>query len=197
MGCYANERSCSGCNYYGPRGTTGPTGPTGSTGATGALGGPTGPTGTEGPTGPSGGPTGPVGPTGTAGASAPITSLYLFATDEPVDNREFIGLGSSSEHFLRNTEVVGVDTVATQIAFSIRGFASHGSYTATLWVNDVPTSLVAVIPDGCMSISAIGIDAIPLSALDLISVRITFGCRNSRELCRGVAVTILTQPVFV
>jgi hypothetical protein len=188
MVCYANERSCGGCNYCGPRRPTCPTGPTG---ATGPLGGPTGPTGTEGPTGPSGGPTGP------AGAVGPITSLYLFATDEPVDNREFIGLGSSSEHFLRNTEVVGVDTVATQIAFSIRGFASYGSYTATLWVNDVPTSLVAVIPDGCTSISAIGLGSVPLTALDLISVRITFGCRNSRELCRGVAVTILTQPVLV
>jgi hypothetical protein len=151
--------------------------------------GPTGPTGNIGPTGPSDGPTGPLGPTGPASTGP----FYIFATRNCVYDRDFVGLGNSSESFVRNTEVVVADTTASQLAFNIR-HPTRGSYTATLWVNGEPSSLSAFIPNGYSDVAVLGTGSVELQALDVISIRITFGSRCDHELSRGAAATLYVNP---
>jgi hypothetical protein len=174
---------------FGYTGATGPTG-FGYTGATGPTGfgytGATGPTG-FGETGPTGiGETGPTGPVNTE-----VKSLWVFSTDSAISSGDYLGQGSASSIYLRNTLVVPVACTAVKIAFSIRKLVlDPNSYSATLLVNNVASSLTAVITDGSISLSIVSSGSVPLVALDLITVQINW---TGGALNDGATVSIITS----
>jgi|SRR5688572_4409672 len=98
--------------------------------------------------------------------------VFLFATDQAVGNDDFIGLGTASFDFLRNSLVVPFNCELTSITFSIRDFSVNGIITATIWKNSVPTSLSALIVDGFVTITATGYGSELVSQGDLISVQV-------------------------
>jgi hypothetical protein len=100
--------------------------------------------------------------------------MYLFSTSNSLARNNFIGCGSSSSSYLRNTIVVSKACRAVRLAFSIRSNALAIPYTATLWVNGVATILTAIIPNGSTSTGAIGNGLISLNPLDLIALQISY-----------------------
>jgi hypothetical protein len=135
------------------------------------------------------GDTGPQGPVGETGN----TSIFSFATSESVSNNSFIGLGNSSNTFLRNTLVVPFNCTTDALAFNIRELAANTSYTATLYVNDIATSLVATIPNGSTSLKIKTNGNIALGELDLISINITIGSGNGGALSNGACVSLVVK----
>ena len=168
----------------GPQGPDGPEGPSGPTGPTGSQGA----QGLEGPRGLLG-PTGPIGPAGTVNASV---DMYLFATSNSLSRNSFIGCGSSSSSYLRNTNLVSNNCRAVRLAFSIRSLANSVPYTATLWVNGAATSLTATIANGSISTGAFNTGSVSLNALDLISIQITYEGSNT-ALSDGACAIVNVQ----
>jgi hypothetical protein len=166
----------------GPQGNEGPVGPTGPQGIPGPEGGPTG------PTGPAGGLEGPTGPTGPV-----MNSMFQFATSESVNTGDFIGCGNSSSSLLRNTMVVPFSCETSYLMLRLRNFSEGNSYTATLWVNEVPSPLVAIIPPGVSVKCVIGYGKIPLNSCDLISVQITYA-NGIGALSEGVCASLVVKP---
>jgi hypothetical protein len=208
-------RHCCKCHrthgYTGPTGPTGPfvvvdgtTGPTGPTGPEGPAGimGPTGPIGHDGREGPLGpmGPTGPQGPAGSGegptGPTGPATyTSFLFATSESVNSDDYIGLGNSSASYIRNTIVVPSTCVTSLLVFHLRQLSLGKRYTATLWINGAPSSLVAVMPEGLSGQCVVASGSIQLSACDLISIRITYTNGGGGALQDGACLTLLVRQL--
>jgi hypothetical protein len=173
----------------GPRGATGPEGPRGFNGETGATGpkgdeGRLGERGPTGPTGPAGEGIGATGPTGPAGKSK---GMFHFATSESVGNNDFVGLGNSSADMQRNTIVVPFACETSYIVFNLRKFSENKQYTATLWVNGAPSTLLAFIPSLINTQCSIGNGLVKLNACDLITVQIT---TPNGALPEGVSVSV-------
>ncbi|WP_286922995.1 MULTISPECIES: hypothetical protein [Lysinibacillus] len=99
-------------------GATGPTGPTGLQGIAGA----TGATGLQGITGATGatGATGLQGIAGVTGSTGPGQMEVFLSTDQSVANNDFLGIGSSSASFIKNTFVVPQNAVITSLTLNIR-----------------------------------------------------------------------------
>jgi hypothetical protein len=180
-------------------GDTGPMGPAGPTGETGPLGlGDTGPLGETGPTGPAGGPTGETGPTGPAGdpgspgvqgLAGPIgpADPLLFLNCSVTYNANFIGLGTTSTDFFKNSVVVPIEWLITKLAFSIRQLGDNKSYTATLYVNGNPTDMSATIVNASATTWSLTEGSFLVQPGDLISARVTF---NNGALPNGVCISI-------
>ncbi len=66
------------------------------------------------------------------------------------------------------------DCKATKLVFSIREFAKSSCYRAILYINNVASSLSAIITDGSVNFNAIGTGRIDLKELDLISLYMDF-----------------------
>jgi hypothetical protein len=124
-----------------------------------------------------------MGPTGPAGNEC----IFLFASSEAVTKNDFIGLGNSSNNSLRNTLVVPYKCLVHNIAFNIRKLADSVPYTVTLYVNDVDTSITAVIPDGSLDFKTLSTVSYQLNPLDLITFKIDF---NAGALSDGVCITL-------
>ena len=197
----------------GATGATGPTGPSGASGATGATGptGATGVTGATGPTGPSGasgatGATGPTGPTGLTGATGPsgavglATSTIYLASEQPVADGNWVGLGATSAaaNFTPSTIVIPVDAVIVGLVLNIRDktLAEGATVTATIYTSPcgftdpVSTGISATItgpnPPTCCTTN-FGLAAV--NQCDLLSVQITTST-GVGALSAGVAVTV-------
>ena len=168
----------------GPKGDMGPAGPPGQQGSAG-IQGPAGPPGQQGPAGVQG-PAGPAGPQGPAGSTN--TSIITFATSESVSNKDFIGLGNSSNSSLRNTILIPYNCTVNSIAFSIRELAKAVPYNATLYVNGFASSLTCTIPDGSLNYKVVSSTNLTLSQLDHVSIYITF---NNGALNNGACITLL------
>ncbi|WP_323656671.1 hypothetical protein [Lysinibacillus xylanilyticus] len=130
-------------------GTTGATGPTGLQGITGTTGatGATGSTGLQGITG----VTGTTGPTGLNGPG--LMEVYL-STDQSVANNDFLGIGSASATFIKNTFVVPQNSVITSLTLNIRDHNLTAGDTASAQIYlstncgftaPVPTGIIATI----------------------------------------------------
>lgn len=165
------EGNCK-CWCRGERGAQGPRGPQGPAGEQGAVGpqgpagvqgpiGATGPAGAQGPAGPAGdtgpaGAQGPAGPAGSAGAQGPagpaITTVYL-ATDQPLEQDAWVGIGTSGTDFVRSTIVTPKAGKITGLSFTTRDkvLVAGDKVTATVYVskcgfeNPVATAITASI----------------------------------------------------
>jgi hypothetical protein len=69
-------------------------------------------------------------------------------------------------------------------------FSDNKEYTATLWINGVPSSLVAIIPSFINTTCSIGSGVVQLNACDLITVQITFPNGNGGALADGACLSL-------
>ncbi len=118
---------------------------------------------------------------------------FYFATDQSVGSFDYLGMGTSSASFTRNTLVVPVNCELTSIAFSIRALASNMGLTATVWKQTfpgapVPTTMSTTISDGSLFISSISSGSVLLQPGDLISVRLNWATGGA--LVNGSTVTV-------
>ena len=209
----------------GPQGATGATGATGVTGPSGGPPGPTGPPGPSGgppvPSGPSGppGPTGPTGPTGATGATGAtglsITGppgptgdpgvnmlMFSFSTDQSISDEDFLGLGTSSPDFPRNTAVVPFDGTLTQITLAIRQFNRprpsvitaevFRAFTTDGILVELPTGFLVnlVIPEtGIFPFCATATGSFPVFQCDLISIQVRWD--DGGAFSDGVCVALI------
>ena len=193
------EKGCKGdMGPTGEKGCKGDMGPTGEKGCKGDMGisgvqGPAGPAGQQGPAGVQGpaGPAGQQGPAGPAGTSDSNNSAIItFATSESVGNKDFIGLGNSSNDMLRNTILIPYNCTVNSIAFSIRELAGAVPYTATLYVNGFASSLQCTIPDGSLNYKMVNSANLTLSQLDMVSIYITF---INGALSNGACISLVVS----
>ena len=115
----------------------------------------------------------------------------MFATSESVSNKDFIGLGNSSNSNLRNTILIPYNCTVNSIAFSIRELANNIPYTATLYVNGFASSLQCIISDGSINYKVVNSTNLVLSQLDMVSMYITF---NKGALNNGAIITLVVTP---
>jgi hypothetical protein len=114
----------------------------------------------------------------------------LFATYTALPAGHFIGLGVDSNDYLRCTELVSEDCVATRLSLSIRESSGNGPYTASLNVNGVDSSLTATIVDGTTPPFAVEVSgSVPLSKFDLVCVSTSW---KGGVLGRGACATVST-----
>jgi len=118
----------------------------------------------------------------------------LFSTDQSVGNNDFVGLGTSSSSYIRNTIVIPSPGQLQEVVFSIRG-TSPGSYTGTVYIstppytnNEVATTLAAYILDGNVQDCATGISSVAVNVCDLISFR--FQRTGGGALAGGICAVI-------
>ncbi|MFJ7923782.1 hypothetical protein, partial [Lysinibacillus sp. NPDC096396] len=188
-------------------GTTGATGPTGLQGITGTTGatGPTGLQGTTGTTGTTGstglqGITGVTGTTGPTGLNGPgLMEVYL-STDQSVANNDFLGIGSASATFIKNTFVVPQNAVITSLTLNIRDHNLTAGDTASAQIYlstncgftaPVPTGIIATItgpstsasPNCCTTTTS----NFSVNSCTLLSVEIT---TSGGSFANGVSATI-------
>ena len=104
----------------------------------------------RGPVGPQG-DQGPQGEQGSQGEAALREFLLVFSSNDGINNNNFIGVCRTSNDFLQNTIVVPFDCKAKKLIFSIRELLNAFTYTGTLYINNVASSLVATIADGSVS----------------------------------------------
>jgi hypothetical protein len=120
-------------------------------------------------------------------------ACFFFATDQSVGNNTFLGLGTNSSTFIRNTIVVPVNCELSSIVFSTRAAVSNQQITARVWrqqVNGiaVATTLFATITDGFVSYTGVSNGSIPLMQGDLISVQLSW--QTGGSLANGAAVSV-------
>lgn len=184
----------------GSTGATGPQGPKGDTGAAGAAGaqglkgdkgdtgaagapgaqGPKGDTGDTGPVGATGaaGPAGATGPQGPPGAGGSTISGSVTFVD-PLDTTGFSGLGNQQN----TATTVGDAASVLASGGTIRGLRGHltlgvGAVTLTLMLNGAATSLTCTF-SGPATTCSDTTDSVPVSAGDVIAVRIANGSSNA------------------
>ena len=110
-----------------------------------------------------------------------------FGTSESVGNNDYIGLGNSSNSFLRNTLLVPYDCIINLINFSLRQLAAAVEYRAYIVVNNIVTSQYAIISDGSTNYKVSQPCLLQVSQLDLISIQIQY---NNGALSNGVVITL-------
>ncbi|MGE7997478.1 hypothetical protein ACQKOF_02110 [Lysinibacillus sp. NPDC093190] len=194
-------------------GTTGATGVQGITGAIGAIGvqgitGTTGATGVQGITGTTGatglqgitgvsGVTGSTGPTGSNGPG--LMEVYL-STNQSVANNDFLGIGSASASFIKNTFVVPQNAVITSLTLNIRDHNLTAGDTASAQIYlstncgftaPIATGIIATItgpssstsPNCCTTTTS----NFSVNSCTLLSVEIT---TSGGSFANGVLATI-------
>jgi hypothetical protein len=121
-------------------------------------------------------------------ATAPLPPSFLFNTDASTSSGAFIGMGTSSSSFLRNTIVIPFNCELTSITLHGRGAIQ--TITATVYkasgnafpISPVSTLLSTTTTSVIRFSSALG--SVLLSQGDLISVQVSAGSTD------GVAVSI-------
>ena len=121
-------------------------------------------------------------------ATAPLPACFLFSTSTSINANHFLGLGSSSSSFIRNTIVAPFNCELTSITFSGRGYISN--MTATVYKSDgysfpatpVNTGLATSIAPGIPFSTGTG--SVFVSRGDLLSVQI------SANAIDGATVTV-------
>ena len=130
-----------------------------------------------------------------------VTDVFL-GIDQSIGNNDFLGLGTSSADFLRNTIVVPRDSIITSLTFNIRSevLAVGQTATAQIFINNdcgttapVATTVIATItgtgtPNCCVTVAA----DLPVSACTLLSVQVR---KTQGAFQEGVAATILFDLV--
>jgi hypothetical protein len=111
----------------------------------------------------------------------------LFLSCPVTYNSNFIGLGTTSNEFIKNCVVVPIEWLITKMAFSIRQLGDNKSYTATLYVNGTETGMSATIVNGATSTWSLTEGSLLVQPGDLISVKVTF---NNGALPNGVAISL-------
>ncbi len=119
-------------------------------------------------------------------------TVFTLETNAAIATNDYVGLGSSSSNFIRNTIVVPFNCEITSLTCSVRNLAA-GTYTCTIWVKSgisatppVSTGIQATVnPGGYFAISPL--ISYPLSLGDLLSVRFTSA---SGSLIDGIAASI-------
>ena len=134
---------------------------------------------------------GPQGPIGQQGPSGDRTFI-VFATSESVSNNHYIGCGNSSNNVLRNSIVIPNKCVVSKITFSLRALDASGQYTATLYINGIPSTVSAVIMNGSSQFKVVSNANELLSELDEITVKIT---TPGGALSQGASVSLSTTIV--
>ncbi len=186
----------------GATGAAGATGATGEAGATGATGeaGATGATGEAGATGATGaaGATGATGEAGATGATGPGISTIYLSSDQSTPSGNFLGLGTASSNFLRNTVVIAQNTNITGLTFNIRDsglnpgvFAFAEVYVSTnCGATITPTGIIAGITGITGVTVCCGFTSAnrPISQCDLLSVRVNTA---GGAFSGGAAATVL------
>ncbi len=119
----------------------------------------------------------------------PPAPFFSFSTDQSVSNANFVGLGSASSAFIRNTIVVPYNCTLSSLVLSTRMQFVTGPVMATVWVQRPPgqptaTALSVVVPEFNYFGTTYG--AIPLIMGDLVSVQVTTGS----GLTSGVAISV-------
>ena len=114
--------------------------------------------------------------------------VFLFATDAAVGNNNYIGMGTSSSIYERNTIVVPFNCELTSIGFSIRDFQFNNFITATVWKNNMPTALSVMIVDGFTTIWAVAQGSVFVMQGDLITIRINWDIGG--VLSDGIAASV-------
>ena len=94
---------------------------------------------------------------------------------------------------LRNTLVVPFNCTTDVLAFNIRELSANTSYTATLYINNIATSLVATIPNGATSYKVKVNGSVALGELDIISIKITIGSGNGGALSNGACISLVVK----
>lgn len=124
----------------------------------------------------------------------PKAPAFVFGTDQSLGNFDFIGLGTSSAGFPRNSAVVPFNCEIGSIAFSIRSALPNTNINLTLWKSSgiggspVATPLTATISNGTTQIFAAATGTIPLLQGDLISVQINWSTGGA--LSNGATATV-------
>ncbi len=168
--------------------------------------GPTGPQGARGLRGPTGdtGPTGPPGDIGPTGPPGPGGNTFYLATDEALPSNEYLGLGTASGDFARNTVVIAQDGMIVGLAFSIRNedldeddTVSAEIVRSTTCGDDlIDTGIIATVngpsTPGDRNCCAFVPAEYEVLACDLLSIRVT-RTGNMGALQEGAAATILVN----
>ena len=122
-------------------------------------------------------------------ATLPATppSCFFFATDGNINTNSYLGMGTTSASFIRNTIVVPVNCELSSIVFNTRSLI--GVYTATVWRQSlnfpaVATTLSTTVSPGSYFNLTNG--SVLLFQGDLISVQISGGS----NLPNGAAVSV-------
>lgn len=138
-----------------------------------------------------------MGATGATGPAGAGESFIYFASDQSLANNDFMGLGTSSPMFDRNTVVIPRAGVITGIIFSIRdnALAADEVATAEIYISTncaqtaMATGIIASVqgpnPPFCCGMSPAA--SLVVNPCDLISVRVTSG---DGALPNGAAATV-------
>ena len=90
--------------------------------------------------------------------------------------------------FIRNNVVVPYNCTTKSLTFSIREYSNAVSYKATLYINNIASSLIAEIVDGSINYTITSNTSVALNALDLISIKLDF---TGGALSNGVTLCLL------
>ncbi len=105
-------------------------------------------------------------------------TAFVFSTGTSTSANDYIGEGTSSSIFLRNSIVIPFNCELTSITLSVRG--AIGTYTATVWKANgslplLPATTALTVTNTTGSAYSVGTGSILVSQGDLISVRISSG----------------------
>ena len=125
-------------------------------------------------------------------ATPPAQACFFFNTDISLQNGNYIGLGTASTNFSRNTIVVPFNCELSSITFSTRVPSNAQNITATVYLqtqggSPVATPLSAVITDGVITYTASANGSIFLLQGDLVSVKVTF---SGLSLTIGATISV-------
>ncbi len=168
--------------FQGPQGINGFTGPQGSLGFQG--------TGVAGPQGAISGVQGPQG-------QSIDTTTYVFGTDQSFGKMDFMGQGTSSSTFPRNSLILPGAGKLVALSFSIRNPAPNLGVQCLVWRQvgtgvggiPLPTALTAFIPNGNTQICAMGVASVDVDPCDLISVQLDWSVGGALSDGATAAVT--------
>ena len=126
-------------------------------------------------------------------ATPPAPACFFIATDQSVGLSDFIGLGTNSATFTRNSLVVPFNCEIRSITISTRVPVFNQQITATLWRQSQngpaqATTLSVTIVDGSQFFTASTNGAITFIAGDLFSVRLNWPTGGA--LASGVTVAL-------
>jgi uncharacterized membrane protein YoaK (UPF0700 family) len=113
---------------------------------------------------------------------------------------DYLGAGTSSSSFIRNTVVMPRAGTITSITFHIREHASDKSHIAEIYIQPIATFGGGAIATGQLVTQAIGTPcingavAVVVAQCDLVSVRIK-GVDHTHSMSGGACVTIAYTPI--
>lgn len=122
------------------------------------------------------------------------TNIHVFTTNDPIDHRQFIGPGVDLSISTGNTILIYKQCIVDVISFSLREFAEPIEYTAQVCVNERPSSLYAIIPDGSKSFTTTISVSLELDEFDLVCIRLIMNPKGA-TLQKGACFTLITKDI--